>query len=138
MMNLKSLFRLSHNGLSFPRFVGGNPIRSTAGSPPVAAGMTILLLLLSSLALADVAAGGDYVLTKTLVGGSGVNQVTSADYSAAYALGEDVAGTESQSGEWDEIAGYFGGRFGNSSHFTLVSSKIGTNHIMQDGYQVGV
>ena len=40
------------------------------------------------------AGGGDYNLTKSWLGESGVNQVSSADYGTPYALGEDAAGLD--------------------------------------------
>jgi len=85
------------------------------------------------------ASGGEYDLTKALVGESGVNQATSADYSAAYALGEDVAGTDSQGPDYDLVSGYFSGNAsGHTGIFGLVSATVGSNKILQDGVQVGV
>jgi len=85
------------------------------------------------------ASGGNYDMTKCLIGASGINQVTSADYSAAYSVGEDVAGTESSAGNYDFVSGYFSGyASGYTGTFTLLSATVGTNRILQDGLQVGV
>lgn len=85
------------------------------------------------------ASGGEYDLTKCLIGEPGVNQATTPDYSAAYALGEDVAGTESQDYEYDLVTGYFSGyASGNIGTFSLLNTTIGPTKIFQDGYQVGV
>ena len=78
-------------------------------------------------------------LTKALHGESGVNQAASADYSAAYALGEDIAGTESRSTNYDFASGYFSGfASGYTGNFSLVSATVGASKIMQGGFQVGV
>src|SRR6185312_5026918 len=96
------------------------------------------LALAGLLAYAGSAAeGADYTLTKALIGASGASQVTSLDYSAAYSLGEDVAGTESTSVNYDLLTGYLSGFFGNSN-FMLLSTTVGTAKILQDGMQVGV
>ncbi|MFA5975338.1 MAG: Ig-like domain-containing protein [Elusimicrobiota bacterium] len=100
--------------------------------------LTGFLFLSTATARADIASGGDHTLTRTLIGCTGVNQVTSADYSSAYAVGEDISGSESTFGDWDELNGYFGGRFGNTSSLKLLSAQIGSTRILQDGYQVGV
>jgi hypothetical protein len=78
-------------------------------------------------------------MTKSLIGASGVSQATSADYSAAYSVGEDIAGTESDVGNYDLVSGYFSGyASGNTGTFTLLSATVGTNQILQNGFQVGV
>ena len=88
---------------------------------------------------AEPASGGNDALTKALHGESGVNQAASADYSAAYALGEDAAGTESKSTNYDLTSGYFSGfASGYTGNFNLVSATVGTSKIMQGGFQVGV
>ena len=99
-----------------------------------------LALLLSPVWLhAEAASGGNDQLTKALHGESGVNQAASNDYSSAYAIGEDVAGTESKSTDYDFTGGYFSGfASGYTGNFTLVSATVGTNRIMQGGFQVGV
>ena len=79
------------------------------------------------------------MLTKTLLGGSGVSQVTSADYAMAYSLGEDVAGSHSIGGGYDLTSGYFSGyASGFSGTFALQGVTAGTTHIMEGGIQVGV
>src|ERR1017187_5892574 len=97
------------------------------------------LLLLCPLRLwAEPATGGNDDLSKALHGESGVNQAASADYSAAYALGEDVAGTESRSTNYDLTGGYFSGfASGYTGNFSLVSATVGQSKIMQGGFQVG-
>jgi hypothetical protein len=88
---------------------------------------------------AEPAAGGNDVLSKALHGESGVNQAASTNYSAAYAIGEDAAGTESVSAHYDLTGGYFSGfASGYTGHFTLVSATVGASKIMQGGFQVGV
>jgi len=85
------------------------------------------------------ARGGEYDLTKALIGASGVNEAVSADYSAAYALGEDAAGIESQSPDYDFMSGYFSAfASGCIGNFSLVSAVVGPSKILQDGTQVGV
>src|SRR5437016_3698099 len=85
------------------------------------------------------ATGGNYDMTKTLIGGSGVPQVTSLNYSAAYSVGEDVAGIHSSGSGYDLVSGYFSGyASGASGAFRLLSVTVGTNPIMQNGLQVGV
>jgi len=85
------------------------------------------------------AKGGEYDLTKCLIGASGVSHVTSGEYSAAYALGEDVAGAASHDSEYDLLTGYFSGyASGSLGNFSLIRATIGTSKIIQDGYQVGV
>jgi hypothetical protein len=97
------------------------------------------LLLWPSWLYAIEASGGVYDLTKCLIGASGVGQATSSDYSVAYSVGEDVAGTESQSSDYDLVSGYFSGyASGFSGTFNLVSATVGTTRILQDGFQVGV
>ena len=99
----------------------------------------LLLLLSTGRLLAEPASGGHDALTKALHGESGVNQAASADYNAAYALGEDVAGTESRSTNYDLTGGYFSGfASGFTGNFTLLSATVGTSKIMQSGFQVGV
>src|ERR1035441_7778143 len=100
----------------------------------------ILALLLSPAWLhAEPASGGNDALTKALHGESGVNQAASADYSAAYAVGEDVAGTESRSTNYDFTSGYFSGfASGYTGNFSLVSATVGASKIIQGGFQVGV
>jgi hypothetical protein len=101
--------------------------------------LLLALLLCPAGVHAIPANGGEYDLTKMLVGESGVNQATSADYSAAYALGEDVAGTDSQGPDYDLVSGYFSGfASGHVGIFNLVSSTVGSTKILQDGTQVGV
>ena len=88
---------------------------------------------------AVAATGGDDTLTKNLIGTSGVNQVASPDYSSAYSAGEDAAGTESRSADYDFVSGYFSGyASGYAGTFDLLSATVGTTHILQDGFQVGV
>jgi hypothetical protein len=85
------------------------------------------------------ATGGDYSMTKCLVGESGVNQATSADYGTPYALGEDAAGMDLQSPDYDLVTGYFSGYpSGSVGPFSLLSATVGINKILQDGFQVGV
>jgi hypothetical protein len=100
----------------------------------------LLLLLLAPLRLlAEPASGGNDNLTKALHGESGVNEAASADYSAAYALGEDVAGTESRSTNYDFSSGYFSGfASGYTGNFSLLNATVGQTKIMQSGFQVGV
>ena len=65
--------------------------------------------------------------------------MTSPDYSAAYSAGEDVSGTESLSVDYDLVSGYFSGyASGSVGTFHLVGATVGTTHILQDGFQVGV
>jgi hypothetical protein len=102
---------------------------------------SVLALLLSCpfRLWAEPATGGNDELSKTLHGESGVNQAASAEYSAAYAIGEDAAGTESVSADYDLTGGYFSGfASGYTGHFTLVSATVGTSKIMQGGFQIGV
>jgi len=100
----------------------------------------ILALLFSPAWLHAVAAGGgNYSLTKCLIGESGVNQVASVDYGTPYALGEDGAGLELQNSDYDLATGYFSGYpSGTVGPFSLLSSTVGTAKILQDGLQVGV
>src|SRR5258708_7376320 len=99
----------------------------------------ILLLLWPGRLHGIAASGGEYALSKCLIGASGVNQATSPDYSAAYALGEDAAGTESQDFEYDLVTGYFSGyASGHVGYFSLLNATVGPNKILQDGFQVGV
>jgi hypothetical protein len=88
---------------------------------------------------AESASGGNDTLTKALHGESGVNQATSNDYNAGYSLGEDAAGTESTSADYDLVSGYFSGfASGYTGNFSLASAIVGTSKIMQGGFQVGV
>ena len=88
---------------------------------------------------AEPASGGNDELSKALHGESGVNQAASAEYSAAYAIGEDAAGTELVSADYDLTGGYFSGfASGYTGHFTLVSATVGAGKIMQGGFQIGV
>ncbi len=100
----------------------------------------LLLVLLCPLRLYAVeATGGNYDLTKTLTGASGVNQAGSANYSAAYALGEDAAAAELQSAHYDLVSGYFSGyASGSSGNFSLLGATVGPTKILQGGFQVGV
>ena len=100
----------------------------------------LALLVLCPLRLwAEPASGGTDELSKALHGESGVNQAASADYSAAYAIGEDAAGTESVSTDYDLMGGYFSGfASGYTGHFALVSATVGTSKIVQGGFQIGV
>jgi len=101
--------------------------------------LLLALLLCPAWLHAEPASGGNDALTKALHGESGVNQAASADYSAAYALGEDVAGTESKSTNYDFTSGYFSGfASGYTGNFSLLSATVGTSRIMQGGFQVGV
>jgi len=88
---------------------------------------------------ANPATGGDYDLTKCLIGSSGVNQAASPDYSSAYALGEDAAGTDVKNSDSDLATGYFSGfASGYTGNFNLISATVGTNKILQGGLQIGV
>lgn len=100
----------------------------------------LLLLLLCPFRLrAESGTGGNDDLTKSLHGESGVNQAVSAHFSAAYALGEDVAGTESTNAHFDLVSGYFSGfASGFTGNFALVGAIVGPNKIIQGGFQVGV
>jgi hypothetical protein len=101
--------------------------------------LALLIFLWPAWLHAVAAGGGDYNLTKCLVGASGVNQVTSADYSSAFSAGEDVAGTESQNAPYDFVSGYFSGyASGIGGTFNLLGITVGTTHILQNGLQVGV
>jgi hypothetical protein len=103
-----------------------------------------LILVLWPAWLHAVAAGtlsGDWTLTKTLIGGSGVNQVATPtnDYTAAFSLGEDVAGTESKSANFDFVSGYFSGyASGATGTFQLLGGVVGSTQIYENGFQVGV
>lgn len=78
-------------------------------------------------------------MTKCLIGASGVDQAASADYSAAFSVGEDLAGTDSKSSDYDVVSGYFSGyASGFAGTFNLLSATVGTSRILQDGVQVGV
>jgi len=99
----------------------------------------LALLLWPAWLHAEAASGGNDELTKALHGESGVNQAVSVDYSAAYSIGEDAAGTESVSTHYDLTSGYFSGfASGYTGNFSLVSATVGTSKIMQSGFQVGV
>ena len=101
--------------------------------------LTFVALCSPSPVAAVAASGGNYALTKALVGASGVNSATSADYSAAYAVGEDISGTDSHDTEYDLLTGYLSSYpSGYVGPFSLVHATIGTTHILQDGLQVGV
>jgi len=96
-------------------------------------------LLLAARLWAVPASGGNYNLTKALSGESGVNEVSSADYGSPYSLGEDAAGVESQSSDYDLVSGYFSGYpSGTVGPFRLLSTYVGPNKILQNGLQVGV
>jgi hypothetical protein len=88
--------------------------------------------------------GGNYVLTKDLTGAAGpdgTSTMNSADFSMASAVGEALAG-DGIANPGDKItSGYFGGRFGNSQTFQLLSSQVGqpgTRTFFQNALQVGV
>jgi len=99
----------------------------------------LALLLLPCRLHAVAASGGSYSLTKCLVGESGINQVGSTDYGTPYGLGEDGAGMELSSLNYDLVTGYFSGYpSGAVGPFSLLGATIGTTKILQDGLQVGV
>jgi hypothetical protein len=102
--------------------------------------LALILLLWPAWLHAAAASGGNDNLTKALLGGAaGVSQVTVADYSAAYSAGEDVAGTESKSADYDFVSGYMSGyASGFTGTFNLLGATVGPNRILQDGFQVGV
>jgi hypothetical protein len=103
--------------------------------------LALILVLWPAWLHAVDATGGNYDMTKTLIGGSGVAQVTSNDgtYSAAYCLGEDVAGIDSSGSGYDLISGYFSGyASGFSGTFQFLGATVGTTQVLQNGFQVGV
>ena len=101
--------------------------------------LLLALLALPAWLQAMPASGGEYDLTKVLIGESGVNRADSPDYSAAYALGEDAAGTLLQGPDYEITSGYFSGyASGHIGSFDLVNATVGTAKILQDGLQVGV
>jgi hypothetical protein len=106
-------------------------------------------LLLNSFLLVAVAAagwaadmtGGDYEMTKDVMGVCGSPYLVSTDYSMAFAWGEPMGGNTSSNQTDLLISGYFGGRFGNAQTFALLSSIVGqagTKTFFQDQLQVGV
>jgi hypothetical protein len=67
--------------------------------------------------------------------------MNSADYSMASAAGEPAAGDTLSETTYQITSGYFGGQFGNSQTFQLLSSQVGqvgTKTFFQDRLQVGV
>src|ERR1035437_5644880 len=101
--------------------------------------LTLGLLLSPGWLYAVATTGRDYDMTKCLIGASGVQQVTVNDNSAAYSVGEDVAGTESLVADYDFASGYFSGyASGRVGTFNLSNTTVGTSKILQDGFQVGV
>jgi flagellar hook capping protein FlgD/Big-like domain-containing protein len=101
--------------------------------------LIVALLLLPGWLQANLATGGNYILTKCLVGESGVNQAASVDYGTPYALGEDASGVVMQSADYNLATGYFSGYpSGAVGPFSLVSATVGTSKVLQDGFQVGV
>lgn len=107
-------------------------------------GVTLWLVLIlfgaASASRADVAGGGNYDLTKVLIGASGVTEVTASSYTIAYALGEDAAGTESQGGGYDLISGYFGSLvgIGNGQGLQLLNVTVSSATLIQNGIPIGV
>jgi len=113
---------------------------------------TLKRLLLNSLCVVLVSAagwpidmmGGNYEMTKDLVGAAspdGVPTMNSTDFSMASAAGEPLAGDAISEATYALASGYFGGRFGNSQTFQLVSSQVGqtgTRTFYQNHLQVGV
>jgi len=109
-------------------------------------------ILLNSLFVALVAAtgwsidmvGGNYEMTKDLCGAAGpdgVPTMNSTDFSMASAAGEQLAGDTLSESTYALASGYFGGRFGNSQTFQLLSSQVGQSGIKtfyQNNLQVGV
>ena len=94
--------------------------------------------------IAMTSQGGDYVMTKDLLGASGpegLPTANSADYAVAFAWGESAAGNVIGEPTYEIVSGYHGGRFGNSSAFSLLSSKVGRTGVksfFQNHVQVGV
>src|ERR1051325_4970502 len=90
-------------------------------------------LLLSSLFLLGVAglgwpgqiSGGNYVITKDVIGATGSPYPASSNYSLAFAWGEPASGDLIINSTFSLISGYLGGRFGNGQALTLLSSRVG-------------
>lgn len=88
--------------------------------------------------------GGNYLLAKDVTGAAGpdgASTMNSADFSMAAAAGESIAGHVTANPDDQIISGYFGGRFGNSQTFQLLSSQVGqpgARTFFQNGLQVGV
>jgi hypothetical protein len=109
--------------------------------------LRLLLLINLFLALptlpsqAESMSGGDYFLTKDLLGTSGSTAMGSSEYSIAFAWGESAAGNTHQEPTYLIISGYYGGRFGNGQTFAMRSARIGAAEdkpFYQDNLRVGV
>src|SRR5471032_2875840 len=105
---------------------------------------SLLVVLISGAGWPIAMTGGTYEMTKDLYGAGGpavVPTIDSTDFSIASAAGEPLAG-DSLSDPADSLSpGYFGGRFGNSQTFQLLSSQVGqtgTKTFFQNHLQVGV
>src|ERR1700733_11082515 len=86
--------------------------------------------------------GGNYVITKDLLGAAGPSGGPTTDntnYSLAFAWGEPVSGNvTSEPTGYSNISGYFGGGFGNGQTFQILSSQVGTagaKTFFQEGLQ---
>src|ERR1700687_80164 len=100
---------------------------------------SLLLLLLPSITFAVEGIGKTFDLTKTLIGETGYSQFASPDFWVADALGEDVAGTLSNSAHFQMMSGYFSAfASGSTGQFALLNATVGTSKILQNGLQVGV
>src|SRR5260221_9064328 len=104
----------------------------------------LLLLFTASTIWAGQMSGGDFVITKDLLGAVGPADsptIASADFSLAFAWGEPASGNVASEPTYTIVSGYFGGRFENSGTFFLISSVIGkpeTKPFYQGQLRVGV
>lgn len=92
---------------------------------------------------ANAANGGDFQITKSLMGASGpLGQPTlvGGNHLLSFAWGEESAAAISANADHLIASGYFGGRFGSGLAFRLLSARIGhgAKTFYQDGLQVGV
>jgi len=105
---------------------------------------SLAVFLVGSAARAIDMTGGTYEMTKDVVGAAGpeaMPTMNSQDYSIASAAGEMAAGGAPSASTYQITSGYFGGQFGNSQTFMLLSSQIGqagARTFFQDTLQVGV
>jgi len=103
-----------------------------------------LLLLTAGIVWGNQMSGGDFILTKDLLGAVGPSvtpTADSADYSLAFAWGEPVSGNTISEPTYNVMSGYFGGGFGNGLTFKVLSSVVGAPGVKtfyQDGLQVGL
>ncbi len=90
---------------------------------------------------ADEMTGGQFILTKDLLGASGSASIASADFEMRFSMEEPASGEVSTAAPYDFMSGYQAASFGAGVALSVLSMHIGQPEqptFFQDGIQVGV